>query len=121
MTKELEDFLNEIGKHVPPPKERTLFSLGGKGYYENPASDLLAFFLKPDAEHGFKDLFLKAFLECMKGGYADLGTAGATVRREDVTEEGNRPDLVVQGQDWVLLIENKIYHAQVNPFETYEA
>jgi len=113
--------LDEIGKHVPPPKEKTLFSLGGKGYYENPASDLLAFFLKPDGEHGFKDLFLKTFLECMEVDFADLGMADVAVSREEPTKEGNRIDLVVQCPDWVLLIENKVYHVLNNPLNSYEA
>jgi hypothetical protein len=120
MTKALEDFLNEIEKHVPPRKEKTLFSLGGRGYYENPASDLLAFFLKPDAEHGFQALFLQTFLKCMNVDSARFGMAGVTVSREDKTEEGSRPDIVVQCRDWVLLIENKVYHIPNNPFESYE-
>ena len=120
MTTALEVFLNEIGKHVPPQKEKTLFSLGGRGYYENPASDLLAFFLKPDAEHGFKALFLQTFLDCMGVDFTKFGMADVTVSREDKTEEGSRPDIVVQCKDWVLLIENKIYHIPNNPFESYE-
>ena len=121
MTTSFEKFLSEVRKHAPPLKEASLFSLGGRGYYENPASDLLAFFMAPDAVHGFKDLFLQAFLECMKVDSASLGMAGVTVSREAVTKEGNRIDLVVNGSDWVLLIENKVHHDQVNPFASYEA
>ena len=58
MNDNLESVLNEVKKYVTPAKEPTLFAVGGRGYYENPASDLLAFFLKPDAEHKLKDLFL---------------------------------------------------------------
>ena len=65
MNAELESFLNEVKSHITPAREMTLFALGGRSYYENPASDLLKFFLKPDAEHGLKDLFLSTFLECM--------------------------------------------------------
>jgi len=121
MTKALEDFLNEIEKHVPPRKEKTLFSLGGRGHYENPASDLLAFFLKPDAEHGFQAIFLQTFLDCMKVDYKAMRMSDVTVSREDMTEEGSRTDIVVQCKDWVLLIENKIYHIPNNPFDSYEA
>jgi hypothetical protein len=63
-TPAMEACLNEVGKYVRPPKEKTLFPLGGRAYYENPALDLLAFFLRPDAEHGFNGLFLQAFLKC---------------------------------------------------------
>lgn len=121
MTPEIAKLLAEVQKFIRPAKERTLFSLGGRGYYENPASDMLAFFLDPDAEHGFKLLFLEAFLDCIKEDSRGLTFAGVTVSREAQTIEGNRIDLVVEGPDWVLLIENKIYHGQVNPFDSYEA
>jgi hypothetical protein len=117
MTAALESFLNEVGKHIPR-KEKTLFSLGGRGYYENPASDVLAFFLRPDEEHGFKALFLETFLECMN--VVGLEMSGVKVEREVETGNG-RIDIVVDGPDWLLLIENKIRHDQVNDFADYEA
>jgi hypothetical protein len=120
MTTTLETFLAEVGKHVHPPKEKTLFSLGGRAYFENPASDLLAFFLKPDAEHGFKSLFLQAFIECIQFDPSFLVMAGVTVSREVETADGGRIDIEVIGPDWVLLIENKVYASQVNPFQSYE-
>jgi hypothetical protein len=46
---------------------------------------------------------------------------GVTVSREDKTTEGKRIDLVVHGPGWVLLIENKVYHIEDNPFHFYEA
>ena len=100
---------------------RTLFSLGGRGYFENAASDLLAFFMVPDGEHGLGGLFLDAFLRCAGHDAARLDFAGVTISRESVTPEGKRLDLVMSSRDWVLLIENKIYHCQNNPFDTYEA
>ena len=110
MTADIEKLLVEVKAFIQPVKERTLFSLGGRGYYENPASDLLAFFLRPEAEHGFGSLFLQAFLDCMQVSSRDLSFTGVTVSRETQTKEGNRIDLVIQGPDWVLLIENKVYH-----------
>lgn len=116
----VEELLREVGKFVHPAKERTLFSLGGRSYYENPASDLLAFFLTPDAEHGFGCLFLSVFMDCMKGDQGSMSFHSVTVGREVETQEGNRIDVLVEGSDWVLVIENKVYHAQVNPFASYE-
>jgi hypothetical protein len=29
-------------------------------------------------------------------------------------------DLVLEGHDWVVVVENKIYHTQINPFDEYE-
>jgi hypothetical protein len=118
---QLREFLQVAQKLATPVKEQTLFSLGGRGYYENPASDLLAFFLMPSAEHGFGPLFLKIFLECMGVDVHHRRLEGVTVDREVATSQGNRIDLLVKGPDWVLLIENKVYHIQNNPFEDYEA
>ena len=55
MNPDLESFLSDVSNHVAPVKELTVFSVGGRGYYENPTTDLLAFFLRPDAEHGLKE------------------------------------------------------------------
>ena len=36
--------------------QATFLNIGGKGYYENPASDLLQFFFRPDNAHGLGTL-----------------------------------------------------------------
>lgn len=94
--------------------------MGGRSYYENPASDLLAFFLNPTAEHGLGDLFLSTFLKCMEPDHPQLDLHHVDVHREVRTQKQNRIDLQIQGTDWCLLIENKIYHWQANPFPDYE-
>lgn len=121
MTFVLDDFLREAGDFSTPPKERTLFSLGGRGHYENPVSDLLAFFMNPQAEHGLKTLFLAGFFDCLPVDVRSMRFDGVTVGREIQTGEGKRIDLLVQSAGWVLLIENKIHHAVLNPFRLYEA
>ncbi len=75
-TTTLEDCPNEVTKHVHPPKEKTLFSLGGKSHYGNPASDLPAFVLRPDAEHRLEGFFLQAFLECREAEPSCLALSG---------------------------------------------
>ena len=120
MPPSIEKLLAEVRQFIRPPKERTLFSLGGRGYYENPTSDLLAFFMAPEAEHGFNGLFLEAFFSCMMSTPSGLRLSGVSIDREVRTSQGNRVDLVVKGTDWVLLIENKIRHWQANPFEDYD-
>jgi hypothetical protein len=121
MTEELNRLLMEVGKYVHPEKERTLFSLGGRGYYENPTSDILAYFLDPAADHGLGSLFLQAFLDCMNVPTETLLLGQATVQREKQTNGNGFIDLYLRGTGWVLLIENKIRHCQVNPFDDYEA
>jgi hypothetical protein len=120
MSPEIITLLAEARKFVRPTVERTLFSLGGRGHYENPASDLLAFFLKPDGEHGFGAFFLHTFLNCMEVSYKSLSFDDVEVTREEWTSERKRIDLLIKGRDWVLLIENKIFSGQNNPFDVYK-
>jgi PD-(D/E)XK nuclease superfamily len=114
----LRSFLNEVEKHITI-KEPTLFAVGGRGHYENPASDLLAFFFRPNGEHGLGSLFLSTYLECI-GQEPHRFMDVVSVERE-VVIDGGRIDLKILGQDWCLIIENKIYHGLSNPLEDYEA
>lgn len=104
-----------------PEIETTVFSIGGRGYYENPISDVLAFFLNPQEAHGFGTLFLDAFWEGLNlaSPPKSLDIIGSP-KREVSTDSGKRIDLLLEGDEWVLVIENKIYHHQSNPFKEYE-
>ncbi|HEY4415482.1 MAG TPA: PD-(D/E)XK nuclease family protein [Verrucomicrobiae bacterium] len=117
----LEDFMREVAKRPVSTKERTIFSLGGRGYYENATSDMLAFFLRPDAEHGFGTLFLSTFFDCMcVSERAIPELSGVTIGREIRTNKGNFIDLQILSGDFCLIIENKIRHKVSNPFGDYE-
>jgi len=115
----LPALLSRARPFLPPPKETTIFGIAGRGYYENPASDLLAFFLLPNGEHGLKDLFLSTLLECL--GRNQLPTWETTVRREEQVKAGGRIDLLLIGADWCIVIENKIHSGLQNPLADYEA
>jgi hypothetical protein len=117
---ELESFLAKTRTHVAPAREPTLFAIGGRGYYEDPTSDLLAFFINPDAEHGLQDRFVAALLECMKVDPRGLRLKQLHVEREVKTDDGKFIDIQITGPDWCLLIENKIRHWEANPFISYE-
>lgn len=47
--KELIDAIKALPK--PEVPEPTLFSIGGKGYFENPTTDILAFFCNSEEVH----------------------------------------------------------------------
>lgn len=94
---------------------KTVFDIGMKGHFENPMTDILAFYLDFNEEHGLGDLLLKSFLKSADVGYleAKLGTA-------PIREKVGRIDLVLEGKDWIIAVENKVHHAAVNPFEEYK-
>jgi hypothetical protein len=112
--------LTKAESHYQPERETSIFALGGRGYYENPTTDLLASFLDPAQAHGLGDCFLSALLSCVPDMTALNPSLRSAPRREVATHNSNRIDLVLSGDDWDLLIENKIFHGQVNPFADYE-
>lgn len=106
--------------------EATIFSIGSRGYYENPTSDVLAFFCDSEGDHGLGSLMIEALFEALAIANPDcpiLDVDDFSVinppEREAITKGKKRIDLLLEGNEWVMLIENKIYHHQANPFDSY--
>jgi hypothetical protein len=92
--------------------------VSGYPHYENVASNILAFYFDPLAEHNLKDLLVSAFLQMV--GIKELPPVGELlVRREHITDEGKRIDLIIDGEGFTIGIENKIYHTLANDLEQY--
>lgn len=119
MFERYKELLNEIEYLREPVKEKNIFSIGGKGHYENPISDILAFFLHPREQHGFGSLFLEAIFDFLDEK-KEVMELTSEPRREEVSDAGNRLDIVVEAEDWILVIENKIRHHASNPFSDYQ-
>lgn len=116
----LQRCINDFKKLPKTTTETTIFSIGSRGYYENPTTDILAFFCDPNGEHGLGEVVLSALLESLQ--LTELNTElNSAPAREVVTQSNSRIDLLLESDDWVMVIENKIYHEQNNPFDSYEA
>lgn len=115
---EIEALLQGLANLHLDKQEETIFSIGGRGHYENPISDVLAFYLHPEEAHGLGSLVLKALLDTCN--FTKKPELCSPVLREATTENGNRIDLLLEGDDWVLIIENKIFHTANNPFDDYK-
>lgn len=115
--------LDEFGK-LPDRIERpqTFMEIAGYPHYENVCSNFLAFFFDPEGPHGLGSLFLDALMNSMSvaGGEEGLG-GNVSVDREVGTAAGNRIDILIQSDSYMVLIENKIFAAAVNPFDDYAA
>lgn len=108
-----------MAKSLAAPKiEKNIFSIAGRGHYENPISDLLAFFINPAEEHGLGNLFLRSLSQCMNNDLSSLELKSLP-EREVCTRRGNKIDIILEGDDWVMVIENKLRHLPVNPFDDY--
>lgn len=110
----LEDFDHIKGPSASPA---TFLETAGYPHFENVASNLLAFFLDPEEEHGLGSLFLDALMESL--GLEHLSFR--SVEREAGTENGKRLDLLLEFETHVIGIENKIFAPVNNPLGDYRA
>ena len=124
MTQEERDkydsLLKGLKTHPPRGRESNLFSIGGRGYYENPTTDMLAFFLDPTGEHDLGNLVLSCILECLQLNNVSPSLERPPIR-EYYTYESNRIDLVLEGENWVIAIENKLMHKLINNLVDYKS
>lgn len=97
---------------------RTFLELSGYPHYEKVCSNLLAFYLEPGAEHGLRDLLLRALMNCV-GLRWETMIHRAKVITEVETDTGGRLDLLVTTDEFVIGIENKIWAALHNDLADY--
>lgn len=117
---QLDEILKASQRLAIPAIEKNIFSVGGRGHYENPISDILVFFLDIHENHGFGDLVLRSINEAAGLSMNDISLI-APPQREVYTDDGKKIDILVEGDDYVTMIENKIRHWAANPFDSYEA
>ena len=97
---------------------RTFLEVSGFPHYENVCSNILRFYFDSSAEHGLKDLLLKAFLRLV--GEGELAIPDKVLPdREYPAEDQQRIDLVINCENFTIGIENKINHWEANDFENY--
>ena len=94
----------------------TLMDIAGYPHYENVSSNILKFFFEPDSPHGLGSLMVDALLKVrnVKGSLRNV-----KVEREVVTATGNRLDLLIESDEYIIAIENKIFHGLANPLADY--
>ena len=107
-------------KKLPPTLQRdpTTLELSGYPHLENVYSNILAFFLDPEREHGFGPLFLESLLSVAKCGEIQDGEK-IEVNREEITKNRKQIDLVISTDTLIVGIENKIYNPLHNDLEDY--
>lgn len=118
----MQALLDGAARFQRPAREQTLFDIGARGYFENPTSDLLAFFLDPEAEHRFGNVILSSLLDSLPESHQPAPRERYLTRppvREWMTSRQQRIDLVLESDRWVLAIEHKIYHGLHNDFTHY--
>lgn len=111
---------------IPKPevRENGFLEIIRKGHDEVINSRIYAYFLNREINPTLSVIFFEALIDLyfQKTGYW-IDIEEFNVQLEVKTKAGNRIDIVIEQSDQskVLIIENKIYHAPVNPFEDYWA
>jgi len=85
----------------------------GVGRREHSHTHIISWLLDPTGTHGFRDAFLRAFVE--KLGLAELNVEVANVRPFQRSEDGFEVDIVVENPVVFMIIENKITHRAGKP------
>lgn len=101
-----------------PKRERSMIEIIGFPNHENVNSSFLAFYFDEKEEHQLQRLFLNALLNLIGLDTEDY-QGDFIVFREFSTNKGNRIDILIKGDDWAIIIENKIYHWLSNDLSDY--
>jgi hypothetical protein len=83
-----------------------VFKVLGCEYDERIHSNLLAWLLNPEEAHGLKDKFLHSFVRNIFS--KEIAAQGTLFITREPRESEGIPDIVIESEDWQLVIENKI-------------
>jgi hypothetical protein len=116
---------------MPSPLKKNIFDIMGVQNKETINSKVLAYFLDPNEDHGFGTLFFDSLLKllieekedaqesCEYSGEFQVSTEDTTYYAEEEDQQQKRIDITIQGDDWSIIIENKLYHFLKNPLKAY--
>lgn len=99
-------------------KNQTFMEIAGFPHYENVCSNILAFYLNPNNNHGLSAIVLKSLIEAIDGDL-DFDLKNVIVNREVRTGKDNRLDILVKTDKEIIGIENKIFHYLHNDLADY--
>ena len=134
-TKLIDNFKRVIVKEF---SDTSFLEIIGKSYHENTWSKILAFYLSPDKEHNLFELLIKSLFDTLvefksdndiesdeTGMYKFIkeynfnNLKNYEVKNEQTTLTGNRIDILISSNDFVIGIENKINAPLNNDLDDY--
>ena len=117
--------VHDTGVNQPP----TLMEIAGFPQWENVYSNILAFLINTEKVHGFGPLFIRSIMAIYsircpdgwpkKGLDPESVQATEKVERETSTATNNRIDILIECEDFVVCIENKIWSGLHNDLGEY--
>lgn len=115
-----DELLNEFKKlNFPERQNPTFLEIIKQSSRETAWSNILAFYFDPKREHGLGVLMLKSFFEALGEDVEIKNLNSIKIRPEFPTENHKRLDILIETENFVIGIENKVNHICNNPFEDY--
>lgn len=108
-------------KSITPsePYVQTFMDLSGYPHYENVCSNILAFYFDISEAHKMKDMLLLALCKSYDYSFNDYYFENVEVNREAFTSRGNKIDIVIENNKYIIAVENKIFHDVYNDLLDY--
>jgi hypothetical protein len=133
MELDYEEIFEFLSLDLPqsPDEVDTFLDIAGYPHYEEVISNIYAYYLDKEAEHGFKDLFFTALCnaikkkapEAYKSRLAYLQDWSEWEVYREVAVKRKRIDILLEetsgDHPTCIMIENKIFHSLDNPLATY--
>lgn len=120
MTVELKKLLRKFEEiEKPNLSNPTFLEIAGYPHYENVCSNILSFYFDSNELHNLGDLLIQSILNCIDFDFQEKSTESISVNREVVTDEGKRIDIVIECEEIVIAIENKIWAPIYNDLNIY--
>lgn len=128
---ELEHSIENIAfklPDLPPASRKNLFDILGIRNKEVLNSRILGYFFNSNEEHGLGTLFFDSLCdlisENLRKEVAFEPSFHVLIEESTskaILEENRRKsiDLLLEGEDWAIIIENKLYHHLNNPLDVY--
>ena len=105
----------DLQEQVPP----TFLEISGYPHYENVISNILAFYIEQNPQ-GIGLWLLSSIFDVLGETVSDYEEIEVKeVNRELPTSNNKRIDIVIETNQYLIAIENKIWHKIDNPFEEY--
>ena len=106
-----------------PVRKKTFMDVSGYPHYENVCSNILAFYFNTIEEHNMNNLVINSLIKVLKNNNINIEPIKENdivkVSREYTTLNGNRIDIVLENDDFVIGIENKLDATVYNDLTDY--
>ncbi len=120
MTSSYDDYWELLHEFESIPDiSKSIFDITGYPHYENVSSNILAFYLNPNNEHGLSNLLYSSLMNLSGGN--ESPSDNVQINREVSTQKGGSLDIVIETDTQIIGIENKIRYHLHNDLADYSA